>query len=615
MVKLTARQTTHEEWLREKSPPLSDDECKAAADEDSVYFSCSDDGADGVSLIDEILSDFKLSDSAVLAEPSPEGGGEDDNEPEVEVEIEDEDEDVKSRSSTPAKQEVLVDQDDDSDDDFIIDCRRRTTVLGTATPRRPQPQIPIAISDDSDVEESVSRSNSRRKTHDGFLSPSSAVKLNRVTNLMPSIFEDVDDCRLKERCDPSPKKRPIAATPRIVRTASKSNSAFELMASDEVDSLSLDLAGLAVGDEHLIDYVPNKFKRPPKIVKRVSSSSIFDLTDSEAETELEGRRATTAGFKAQTPAKTPRVKAKAKTPAPKTIERLKRKDFKENRDEFAQEYLTLLDETVSDGAVARLTANHGGLRLVWTNAKQTTAGTCQVTRYRDGSDGFSCVITLEVKVCDDFERVKSTLAHEYTHACVDILEIDRRQLKNEGPHGRLFKTWAKKVGKAMGIPIPERCHDMTINYKFEYQCPHCSKVYKAHSRKKEWTTTKGCEGCRVPLVQIKPVPRTAKKEAGADAGGGLTAYQAFQKETFARLKRELPPGTPFRLGDIQKEVARLWKEEKEKVGGSAGVSSFQAKLKAGRSSEAREIIQIDDDDDDDDENWDGSEIGKLAIAV
>ncbi|KAF3910814.1 hypothetical protein ABW20_dc0103888 [Dactylellina cionopaga] len=288
----------------------------------------------------------------------------------------------------------------------------------------------------------------------------------------------------------------------------------------------------------------------------------------------------------------PRAKPKAnKALAPKTVERLRRKDFEETREKFARDYLIQLDDTVNNGAVQRLTAKEGGLQLVWTNANHTTAGTCLVKRYSSVDDktpaSFSCVISLEIKVCDDFDRIKDTLAHEYTHACVDILEIDRRQLKNEGPHGKLFKSWAKKIGKAMDIPVPTTCHTLEINFKFEYQCPGCDRVYKAHSRKKEWTTTKGCEKCKMPLVQIKPVPRTVKKDGAA--GSGLTSYQIFQKETFAKLKKELPPGTPFNLGVMQKEVTRLWKEEKARIEAesvsptkTSGKPSFREKLEAAR---------------------------------
>ncbi|KAJ6261829.1 hypothetical protein Dda_2628 [Drechslerella dactyloides] len=642
MVKLTTRQTTHEQWLsetcselerqREREPslvpsePLSDggedlEICSSssthtvdAAREDSMYFSCEEEKTgDILPSLDEILANLTLAPSTVPNDdelPSPQEDAYEECETELPV--------VSARKLKPAV--VTAVDDSDSDEDFIIGCRRRATVLGSASPRRTKP---LAVNNDSDADGEVftPAKSSRRKTHDGFLSPSSAVKLNRAARWMPpTLFEDQEDVQVRERLDRSPRKqRSLAMTPKIVKKVPVAAAPSTLQSSDEIDALALDLQGLAVGDEHLIDFIPNKFKRPPKIIKR-ASSSIFDLTDSESENEsgkMEQPTAKTAPLEARTPAKTPRGKPKAKAPAASTVERLRRKDFEANRERFAKDYLKLLDDTVNDGAVNRITSKRGGLQLVWTNQKRTTAGTCQTIRYTQGYGDweYACTITLEAKVCDDFDRVKEALAHEYTHACVDVLEVDRRQLNNEGPHGRSFKAWAKKVGKAMGIPIPETCHNMTINYKFEYQCPSCTRVYKAHSRKKDWTTTKGCERCKCPLVQIKPVPRTAKKDGTGAAAetGGLTAYQAFQKETFAKLKAELPPGTPFKLGEMQKEVTRLWKERKARVE-AGGVSSLQAKLKAAQTGDAAaaEIIEIESDDDEED---DFKRVEKLVITL
>ncbi|KAK6349995.1 hypothetical protein TWF696_006247 [Orbilia brochopaga] len=610
MVKLSSRQTTHEQWLLETrqepsivaSEPLSDDEPESidAAREDSMYFSCEEEKPVGLPSLDDILRNLEPQPSSDAAVPEA-------SDDEQQLKQQEEDEEYEPTPPVSSDEDPdFVAEDSNSDEDFVIDCRRRATVLGTASARRTM--MPLAVDNDSDADGEVfAPAKNRRNTHNGFLSPTSAVKLNRTARWMPpTLFEDSEDVKLRERVDRSPRKqRSLAMTPKIVKKAPAAAAASLLESSDDIDSITLDLQGLTVGDEHLIDFVPNKSRRPPKITKRAASSSIFDLTDSESEIEPEsmGRVTSKTPLKAHTPAKTPRGRPKGKTPAPRTVERLRRKDFEANRDQFAKDYLKLLDDTVNDGAVARLTANCGGLQLVWTNAKQTTAGTCLVQRvYRESLDSWllqSCVITLEKKVCDDFDRVKETLAHEYTHACVDVLDFSPQPVKGEGPHGRCFKKWAKKVGEAMGIPIPDTCHNMTINYKFEYQCPGCDRIYRAHSRKKEWLTKRGCETCKRPLVQIKPVPRTAKKDgAAAGAGaGGLTAYQKFQKEAFAKLKAELPPGTPFKLGEMQKEVTKMWKAQKARTE-AGGVSDLQTKLKAAaQGGDAAEPIVIGGEDD------------------
>ncbi|KAK6509426.1 hypothetical protein TWF481_004171 [Arthrobotrys musiformis] len=602
MVRLALNQTTHEEWLAQnsvspsssRSSPQQNQDADA---EDTTFFSCNEDSISVPQLTEDHSNaednddenDTSILPADLSADISVEG---------------------PKTPFTPRAQTIIDDDSEDEDEDDVIfgGSRRTPFVLGAGKSiSKISPEIPIAVDEDS--EDSASQSDNdiqsfndsqsdngsedsdgseflpspprdqpspppqKAKTPRTPFSVSSPTKLNRIgSKPVPAFLRrlqgiqketpDVDN-QVLEEIQPTPRKqRPRISLKRDPTLAVVSS--LPSLSNDEIDTLSREMGDLAVDGEHVLEHTPNRFKRPPKIVQR-TSSRIFDLSDSESEPEIKetpkpSSKVTSTPRK--TTAMTPRTTSKSGKPlAAKTIERLKKKDFEENKESIAKEYLQLLDDTVNNGAVGRLTAATGGIQLVWTNSKQTTAGTCQTVRYSAGlgeertSAYFSCVITLESKVCDDVQRIKDTLAHEYTHACVDILEIDRRQLKNEGPHGRLFKTWAKKVGKAMNIETPETCHNLEINYKFEYQCTICDRVYKAHSRKPAWTTSKGCELCKVPLIQIKPVPRTAK---------GPTPYQAFQKETFAKLKQDLPPGTPFSLAKMQKEVNRLWKEEKSR---------------------------------------------------
>ncbi|KAK6533618.1 hypothetical protein TWF694_002554 [Orbilia ellipsospora] len=617
MVRLSTKQTTHDEWVEENGNAWSSEEEESLeqiqqVQDESHYFSCDGetsivDDAAGESL-NTILSDDQ---DTLPAEATNDVGG-----------IE---EMVASLSLSAVKDED-EDEDEEDEDDVIIGCRGRKMVLGTQQPSsKTKPRFSIAISDKSDIEETEEHKEDdetiqfeesevldepaeqlkKENTHKP-LRLSSATWLNQRTERKQElIFNDIDLTQIAETPKRSPQKRPSILSIK----ATKSNSTLNEQFLDDIDALSRGMGDLAVDDDHLISFTPHKFKRPPKIFKRTASSSIFDFSDSEAENSDSQNTLNIP----KTPATMPRAKPKTKSLAPKTVEKLKRKSFEDSKDQFAKDYLKELDETVNNGEIGKLTAQTGGIQLVWTNAKQTTAGTCQVRRYSTGEDNlsayFACTITLEVKVCDDFDRVRDTLAHEYSHACVDILELDRRQLKNEGPHGKSFKTWAKKVGKAMGIPVPTTCHDMVINYKFEYQCPSCGHIYKAHSRKKEWTTTKGCEGCKVPLVQIKPVPRTVKK----DTVNGLTEYQKFQKETFARLKREQPPGTPFNLVATNKQVNQLWKEKKAKDE-AFGKPSLREKLEAARESTSKGVLLVESESSQASSD-DLQEFGKLVITI
>ncbi|KAK6516703.1 hypothetical protein TWF506_006596 [Arthrobotrys conoides] len=609
MVRLTPNQTTHEEWLAQNSvpsPSLSSTTPKSQVDaDDTTFFSC-----DEASICESELPNGPSCETRPFhAEEGNEDAGEED-------EDEEDDDDENETNILPAdiNNDILAEEpqapltpltprvqheDDSEDEDVIFGSRRTPFVLGARAAS--QTQISIAIDEDSDEDsnEDEDESNSEDSDSSEFVpspppqktktprtpfSISSPTRLNKTSSKPVPAFlrrlqglkQEEPDNQVLEEIQPSPKKqRPRISLKRDPSLAVVSS--LPPLSSDEIDTLSRELGDLAVDEDHVLEHTPNRFKRPPRIVQR-TSSRIFDLSDSESDLETEAisipplvNNKASSTPKPKT-AMDSRVTSKSGKPlAPKTVERLLKKQFEETKVQIAEDYVKLLDHTVNDGAVGRLTAPTGGIKVVWSNSKHSTAGTCHTVRYSAGlgedksSAYFSCVITLESKVCDDVDRVKETLAHEYTHACVDVLEIDRRQLKSEGPHGRLFKSWAKKVGKAMNIETPNTCHKIEINYKFEYQCTLCDRVYKAHSRKPAWTTSKGCELCKVPLVQIKPVPRTAK---------GPTPYQLFQKETFAKLKQELPPGTPFSLAKMQKEVTRLWKEEKSR--NEAGASSAAA---------------------------------------
>ncbi|KAK6536417.1 hypothetical protein TWF281_000655 [Arthrobotrys megalospora] len=599
MVRLTLNQTTHEEWLAQNSVLSSSSRGAEQDADDTTFFSCDEESIHEAELQTEsVLNNKPSQDQENDILPA-------DDSDDFSVELSEE-------LQVPCTPRALAISDDDSEDEDVIFGSRRTPfVLGAREPAsKKSPEIPIAIDESSDEEESDSGSDFMpsppQKVSKTPFSASSPAKLNRVAPKPVPVFlrrlqgiqHEMPDNQVLEEIKPTPQKQRPRITLKRDPTLSVASSLPSLLSNDEIDCLSREMGDLTVDNDHVLEHTPNRFRRPPKIVQR-TSSRIFDLSDSESDIENEHipipstKKLTSTPHRNLSTAMTPRTTSKSGKPlAPKTVERLRKKEFEEKKEKIAKEYLKLLDDTVNNGAVERLTAATGGIRLVWTNAKQTTAGTCQTIRYSAGlgedktSAYFSCVITLESKVCDDVERIKDTLAHEYTHACVDILEIDRRQLKSEGPHGRLFKTWAKKVGKAMNIQTPETCHNLEINYKFEYQCTLCDRVYKAHSRKPAWTTSKGCELCKVPLVQIKPVPRTAK---------GTTPYQAFQKETFAKLKQDLPPGTPFSLAKMQKEVNRLWKEEKSKGESGAGIMESPTKTARSARFEEPEVFEIVDE--------------------
>lgn len=103
---------------------------------------------------------------------------------------------------------------------------------------------------------------------------------------------------------------------------------------------------------------------------------------------------------------------------------------------------------IHDGAMGRMTAKTGGIKVEWTRKGQTTAGWCHTKLHStDGVENkdhhYSCTIYLEEKVTDSVERMKEVMAHEFAHACVAILEIDKRRVEGKGfkAHGPVFKEW------------------------------------------------------------------------------------------------------------------------------------------------------------------------------
>lgn len=233
-----------------------------------------------------------------------------------------------------------------------------------------------------------------------------------------------------------------------------------------------------------------------------------------------------------------------------------RREFQDSKHARAQVFLDELDARITQGRLAEMTAQTGGVKIEWSKKLNTTAGRACWKRKRaqtaKGENNTSIYIhtasiELAEKIIDDDERLLNTLAHEFCHlANFMISEVKDR------PHGKEFKEWAVKVSRAFkdrNIVVTTK-HDYQIDFKYIWQCSGCGTEYKRHSKSID-PLKQSCGGCKNKLVQTKPVPR-------ANAGK-LTDYQAFVKQHLQKVKGEDPSASH---AAIMEKLGRMYREQK-----------------------------------------------------
>lgn len=122
------------------------------------------------------------------------------------------------------------------------------------------------------------------------------------------------------------------------------------------------------------------------------------------------------------------------------------------------------------------------------------------------------------------------------------------------PHGKEFKVWAKKCSKAFahrGVNVTTK-HAYEISYKYIWECSLCGIEYKRHSKSID-PARQSCGKCKEKLVQVKPVPR--------GEGKGMSDYQKFVKEHYAKVKKERPE---LSMGEIMSLLAKEFRDSKQK---------------------------------------------------
>ncbi|KAJ6099505.1 hypothetical protein N7467_001040 [Penicillium canescens] len=218
------------------------------------------------------------------------------------------------------------------------------------------------------------------------------------------------------------------------------------------------------------------------------------------------------------PSKTALKKAEA---AARRQARDEKKAFDQSKELFAEIFIRILDETVVNGEIARMTQATGGIQIKWNNLLQSTAGRARFgispPKSPGADSGYSALIELNPKVLDSEDRILCTATHEYCHL-VDGL------ISRQNGHGPSFHQWAARCVEAMAghhdygggrIKVTTR-HSYEIDYKYSWVCQACGKKYGRSSKSINPEVQRcTCQNGGGLLVQVKPKPR-AKKAVGIE---------------------------------------------------------------------------------------------------
>ncbi|KAI0165070.1 SprT-like family-domain-containing protein [Hypoxylon sp. FL1284] len=307
--------------------------------------------------------------------------------------------------------------------------------------------------------------------------------------------------------------------------------------------------------------------------------------------------------------------ARAGTTITNAEKRSTKKAFEAIKEEMALAFLQELDDRITDGQLAQLTKETGGLKITWSKTLNSTAGRahwkCKTlsTRRADGSTDKHkqhwASIELASKVLANEADLLNTVAHEFCHLAVFVLSG-----KPKMAHGAEFKAWGARCGRLFadrGIVVTTK-HNYEIDYKYVWRCASCPWEVKRHSKSVN-TDLHRCASCKGRLMQIKPTPRgrggpsptpgglETERENGGKTAATTTASakkQPSQWQVF--MAREMKALAQTNKSMSSKErlaaVAAKWHDlpRHEKQGGQRG----QSELKELQS--AVEILTIEDEE-------------------
>ncbi|EEA07753.1 uncharacterized protein CMU_006760 [Cryptosporidium muris RN66] len=226
--------------------------------------------------------------------------------------------------------------------------------------------------------------------------------------------------------------------------------------------------------------------------------------------------------------------------------------------------------------------------IKWTGKlHKTAAQTCFIT---ESNGKKKVLIQLSKYVLDSEYRLKKTLLHECCHVAQFIID----KCTNP-PHGQIFMKWGKIATQEFPDLKVEIYHSYDIVYKFRYQCLRCLQIFGRQTKvqNKYQIVCSLCNGNVVFIGKgiINNIKRTKyqnsqnsillnqnsndyynvitptkTKKNSKISGYSNNPYAKFVKEKFQEIRTKIQENkqTPRRAPSLLKEIAILWKEEKEK---------------------------------------------------
>ncbi|KAH9203323.1 SprT-like family-domain-containing protein, partial [Leptodontidium sp. 2 PMI_412] len=188
---------------------------------------------------------------------------------------------------------------------------------------------------------------------------------------------------------------------------------------------------------------------------------------------------------------------------------------------LAYDFLKELDDDLSGGKIASVTASTGGVKVIWNKKFKSTAGrarwrrekTTEVATGQHPKDTGGPSVTyrhvasieLSEEVVIDEDRLFNVMAHEYCHLATCMING-----VGDDHHGKLFQEWGNKCTQAFrhrGVVVTTK-HSYAIDHKYIWDCTSCGTKVKRHSKSVD-PKRHNCRRCKSTLVQTKPDPERA----------------------------------------------------------------------------------------------------------
>ncbi|KAL2865578.1 SprT family zinc-dependent metalloprotease [Aspergillus lucknowensis] len=374
---------------------------------------------------------------------------------------------------------------------------------------RLEPSLPEAIATPSLKPDTVSRKLFQADVSEKMKSLKLQDNYDPSSQLQLDLFEATDDHNPQLQPDDSPFCTPPSSPSRnLLRSPTKERVCIPPTPHRESTDA---FWSLEVTNNWIDEHSPRK-----------TNILLREFDESECELESMSRR---SGPKMPVKGPSKTALKRAEIDAKKAALAQKR-SFDNKKADLAEHFLKTLDDAVSGGEVQRVSAETGGVHVVWSKTLQTTAGRASWKRDRrsassspssSGSETPSRAVTkhfatieLAERIIDDEDRLINTMAHEYCHLANYIVSNVRNQ-----PHGASFQAWARKCKDALKdhpvygggrIEVTTK-HSYKIDYKYVWTCVDCCQNYGRHSKSIDPTRHR-CGKCKGLLQQIKPKPRS-----------------------------------------------------------------------------------------------------------